>query len=257
VQLIVVGFHRSGTSLMTQLLHRAGLFIGDDLLGAMPSNRFGHFEDREVLELHREILDDNGQGWQVDRPTLLAISAEHWDRMRQFTQKREAAHRLWGFKDPRVSLFLGAWKYLLPQARFVMVYRDPADCVYSLESRHASELLAGTGPEESHRRFFTEPDHGLRLWETYNRQVVGFARAHREHCLVVPFTALTGGAPLVRMTNERFGVGLDEIPTSTVVELDVPTQRVPEQRVLSTVVGERVRRLWADLEALSAATGAW
>ena len=48
-QLIVAGFHRSGTSLVCQLLHRAGLFLGYDLLGPAFSNPHGHFEDTEVL----------------------------------------------------------------------------------------------------------------------------------------------------------------------------------------------------------------
>jgi len=39
-QLIVAGFHRSGTSLVCQVLHRAGLFLGYDLLGAVFSNPY-------------------------------------------------------------------------------------------------------------------------------------------------------------------------------------------------------------------------
>jgi hypothetical protein len=37
--LIVAGFHRSGTSLVCQLLDRAGLFLGYELVGFEPSNR--------------------------------------------------------------------------------------------------------------------------------------------------------------------------------------------------------------------------
>ena len=64
-QLIIAGFHRSGTSLVCQLLHRAGLFLGDELLGATFSNPNGHFEDAEVVELHERILADNGRTWRV------------------------------------------------------------------------------------------------------------------------------------------------------------------------------------------------
>ena len=67
-QLIVVGFHRSGTSLLCQLLHRTGLFLGYDLLGAAFSNPHGHFEDIEVFSLHEQILADNGQTWLVSEP---------------------------------------------------------------------------------------------------------------------------------------------------------------------------------------------
>ena len=55
-QLIIAGFHRSGTSLVSQLLHRAGLFLGYDLMGASFSNPHGHYEDIEVYDLHEQIL---------------------------------------------------------------------------------------------------------------------------------------------------------------------------------------------------------
>ena len=58
--LVVAGFHRSGTSLVTEILSRAGLFVGDDLIGANPSNPYGHFEDREVVRLHDRLLADVG-----------------------------------------------------------------------------------------------------------------------------------------------------------------------------------------------------
>lgn len=256
MQLIVVGFHRSGTSLLTQLLHRAGLFVGDDLLGAMPSNPYGHFEDREVLELHREILEDHGKGWQVDSPTAFSISPAQWGRMSDFVQKRMAQHQDWGFKEPRTCLFLGAWKYLLPQARFVVVYRDPGECVRSLETRHAREYLEESGPLTDHARFFREPDHGLKLWDTYNRAVIAFVRAHLDDSLVLPFAYLSEGYPVIERVNERFGSALDEVSTSSVFDARVTGARTNPQWVHDPMVAARVRRTWQQLEELSVLTGA-
>ena len=254
MQLVVTGFHRSRTSLVTALLHRAGLFVGDDLLGAMPSNLYGHFEDREVLELHREILADHGDGWQVDRPTTLAVSPEQWRRMRELVQARTARHRYWGFKEPRVCLLLGAWHYLMPDAKFLIVYRDPAECVRSLQARQGLDYLRRQGPVEQHRRFFSEPDHGLRVWDTYNRAVVAFARAHLESCLVLPSEALSEGFPLVARVNERFGSDLDEVSTSAVFDARVTGTDTRELPVHDEQVAARVARTWNDLEELAMAT---
>ena len=257
VQLIVVGFHRSGTSLVTNLLQRAGLFVGEHLLGAMPSNRYGHFEDREVLELHREILADHGTGWQVDSPTSFSLSSEHWRRMGEYVQKRTSQHRNWGFKDPRVCLFLGVWRYLMPDAKFLIVYRDPGECVRSLETRQAREYFSQQGPVEQHRRFFTEPDHGLRLWDTYNRAIVSFARANMESCSVVPFSNLSAGFPLVRHVNERFSGDLDEVSTSSVLDASALGGRVHTLPVHDRRVSVRAARTWNHLEALAKESEAW
>ena len=50
--LLVAGFHRSGTSVVTDLLQRSGLYVGEELLDPAPSNPYGHFEDTEVVDIH-------------------------------------------------------------------------------------------------------------------------------------------------------------------------------------------------------------
>jgi hypothetical protein len=253
-QLIVAGFHRSGTSLLTQLLHSAGLFVGDELLGAMPSNPYGHFEDREVLELHRAVLNRHGDDWQWDEPFAFHIGADHWETMRRFVAKRDREHATWGFKDPRVCLFMGAWKYLMPDAKAIIVYRDPGECVRSMESRQSSEYFSGKGDAKRHLRFFTEPDHGLKLWDSHNRALVAYAEAHLDECLVLPFTALTGQYPVVARLNERLGFDLRPVDTGEVFDPDVTSSRVAPQRVIDPAVGRRVDETWAALESLAERT---
>jgi hypothetical protein len=109
-QLIVAGFHRSGTSLIGQLLHRAGMFLGYELMGATFSNPYGHFEDIEIYDLHQQILADNGRTWMISEPFLPVITESHRRRMEQIIQRRNAEHELWGFKDPRACLFMMLWK---------------------------------------------------------------------------------------------------------------------------------------------------
>ncbi len=58
--LIVVGMHRSGTSLTANWLARSGLFVGDTLLANRVDNPMGHFEDESFLHLHEDILKANG-----------------------------------------------------------------------------------------------------------------------------------------------------------------------------------------------------
>ncbi|MBS1528172.1 MAG: hypothetical protein JST19_21175, partial [Bacteroidetes bacterium] len=58
--LIILGMHRSGTSLVTNWLYHCGLQVGENLLGKNAGNEEGHFEDTEFLKLHEEILAANG-----------------------------------------------------------------------------------------------------------------------------------------------------------------------------------------------------
>ena len=54
--LIIVGMHRSGTSLTTSVLSKSGLDIGSNLLGSGVGNEEGHFENLEFVDFHRKML---------------------------------------------------------------------------------------------------------------------------------------------------------------------------------------------------------
>lgn len=249
-QLLVVGFHRSGTSLVGQLLHRAGLFLGDDLMGAKPSNPYGHFEDWEVVRFHDRLLSDHGDTWQVDSPRAYHVARRHWEWARDFVARREVEHGLWGFKDPRVCLFLPIWRHLLPDARFLVVFRDPAECVLSLERRHSSQMFEGEGAREQHLTFWTTPDHGLRMWDTYNRSVLAFVEANPDDCFVLPFRSLQEGFPVIDALNRRWDLGFEDIPTSAVFDPQATRGRDTNQSVHAAETAYRIERTWERLEGL-------
>jgi hypothetical protein len=254
-QLIVAGFHRSGTSLICQLLHRAGLFLGYDLLGAKFSNLHGHFEDIEVLKLHEQILANNGRTWLVDKPFLPIITEPHWQRMERIVQRRNAEHSLWGFKDPRVCLFLMLWKHLLPNAKVLLVYRHFSDSTYSLVRRQSAELLSNVaGPERLYRRFWEEPDLGLRMWLTHNDALLTFARAYPEDTLTMSSNMVQDGFPVVRAINRRWGLGLDEVPVSEVLDLTVTDRRSGKQPISDRRLIDRIDVTWQALEQQSEQT---
>jgi hypothetical protein len=254
-QLIVAGFHRSGTSLVCQLLHRAGLFLGYDMLGRTFSNPRGHFEDTEILDLHEQILADNGRTWLLGEPFLPTITGHHWRRMERIIRRRNADHSLWGFKDPRVCPFLMIWKHLLPNAKVLMVYRNLSDTTYSLSRRQSAELLSDpTGPPRLYRRFWEEPDLALRMWLTHNEALLTFARAYPEDSLVVSLEMVHNGFPVVGALNRRWGLGLEEVPVSEVFDSAVTERRPGRQPVSDRGLIDRVDAAWQALEKLSEQT---
>jgi hypothetical protein len=250
-QLIVAGFHRSGTSLVCQLLHRAGLFLGYDLLGERFSNPSGHFEDTEILDLHEQILADNGRTWLVGEPFLPIITEHHWRRMKQIVRQRNSDHRLWGFKDPRVCLFMMIWKHLLPNAKVLLVYRNFSDTTYSLGRRQSTELLSDpTGAPRLYRRFWEEPDLALRMWLVHNEALLAFARTYPEDTLAVSLGMVQKGFPVVDAINSRWGLGLEEVSTAEVFDTTVTERRPGRQPVSERGLIDQVDAVWQALERL-------
>ncbi len=254
-QLIVAGFHRSGTSLVCQLLHRAGLFLGYDLMGAAFSNPHGHFEDIEIYNLHEQILADSGQTWMVSEPFLPIIAEPHWRQVEQIIQRRDAEHNLWGFKDPRVCLFMMIWKHLLPNAKALLIYRHFSDTTYSLARRQSTELLSNsTGPPHIYRRFWEEPDLALRMWLTHNEALLTFARTYPEDTLAVSLDMVENGFPVIRAINRRWGLGLDQVPASEVFDPTVTGGRSGKQPISDRRLIDRIDATWQALEQLSKQT---
>ena len=53
---VVLGMHRSGTSMIASILNKLGVSMGKVMLGKTPSNPLGHFEDKDFYNLNRKIL---------------------------------------------------------------------------------------------------------------------------------------------------------------------------------------------------------
>lgn len=250
-QLIIVGFHRSGTSLTAQLLDRAGLFLGDELLRADESNRYGHYEDLEVKAIHEHILANSGLDWRVDRAVLPAMTERNWGEVSAFVDGRRIEHEFWGFKDPRVCMFLQVWKYVLPDAKFLAVYREPAGSVDSLKRRHSSQLFSESGPLEKHRSFFEQPDLAPRMWLVHNRETLKFAHAYPEDTMVASFEMIQAGFPLVWALNRRWNLGLKEVPTFEVFDPTATVSTGRELKVSDENLSEEIAATHRELGDLS------
>ena len=253
-QLIIAGFHRSGTSATAQLLQRAGLFLGYELLEALPSNPYGHFEDKEVVGLHNQILADNDLTWLVGEPLLPVMAEERWNRMRRIIENRNTEHRIWGFKDPRVCPFMMLWKYLLPDAKVLLVYRHFSESTYSLGKRHSSDLFQEWGSSYIHRRFWEEPDLALKMWLVHNKALLGFARAYPRDTLAVSLDMIRDGFPLVRAIERRWNLGLEDVPVGEVFDPGASARRPGPQPVSDQRLIEPVRETWQALEELGKET---
>lgn len=256
VLVVVAGFHRSGTSFVARLMSDAGLFMGDQLLGSAKSNRHGHYEDREVLDIHNRILSDNARSWRVADDFIPVVNDDIWHRMQGVVERRMAAHEHWGFKDPRACLFLPLWRHLVPDLRVLAVVRHPTECVRSLEWRAASELFDGLGDEDERFEFWRDRDLALKMWILYNRSLKRSIHVNEPNALVVSFAGLQAGESLVHKVNSAWSLDLDEVPSSEILNLaDVhwrgETQILTDDLRLRAVA----EQLWRELEQLSELAG--
>lgn len=146
--LLVVGMHRSATSLVARGLHLAGVHMGDDLLPAAPSNPWGHYEDKPVVELNDRILTAAGGSW--DQPPshvdIIEASGRYVSLPKaigRYVQTRQG-HDLWGMKDPRLSLTWPLWlPHLGEDLHVLWIRRSTDEVARSLYERDGMPLESG------------------------------------------------------------------------------------------------------------------
>ena len=132
--LLILGGHRSGTSLISGLLWHAGLHMGE-LVPAGPDNPRGFFESAEVLRAHEALLAAQERDWTCP-PHRFDTHAADLGPLAAVLADLASAGRPWGVKDPRLLFLLPAWLELLPAMRLVGVLRHPAAVAASLVARN-------------------------------------------------------------------------------------------------------------------------
>lgn len=174
--IIVVGMHRSGTSLLTQLLGLMGVHIGD--------RKSSQFEAYTFRHVNAALLDAVGCTWANPEPLLARLSEPGY--VEQATAKARTLLEehaglfgvtpdgsRWGWKDPRTTVTLPVWRAIYPEAMVIHVERGGlavALSVYRRElailKRRALRLKFG-----GQRGWLFPPTlaRSYRLWEVYTR----------------------------------------------------------------------------------------
>lgn len=142
---VVLGMHRSGTSLVAKSLELYGIFIGSNLLPGGVENPKGFYEDQDILQLNKDILSAINSRWDYlscERiANLPALEKERFEqRAHAIATKNFSGKDLWGFKEPRTlrllpfwSDFFGRWD-IVP--KYIIVTRNPNDIAESLFLRN-------------------------------------------------------------------------------------------------------------------------
>lgn len=155
MQLIVLGMHRSGTSMAARLLNMMGAYFAPEgqSLGFNADNPKGYWERRDVLRFNQQLMQLRGcswfdlRGWDWQTPFEAPPPIRR--QMRGLVLEMDA-HRPWLLKDPRLCLTLPAWRPLLEVPVAVLISRDPLEVALSLNQRNQYPLAFGLALWESH-----------------------------------------------------------------------------------------------------------
>lgn len=142
--MVVLGMHRSATSLVAKGLHDAGVHMGDRLLGPTKGNDHGHFEDKSFIQINDRIIGQAGGSWRNPPPEkdIIEVGKQIATEIYAFIKTKER-YPLWGWKDPRTTITIRCYVEHLTNPIFVSCFRSVHDVAESLKARDNMDLAEG------------------------------------------------------------------------------------------------------------------
>ncbi len=186
---IIIGMHRSGTSLVSQLLDMLGVFMGNDL--------DPNAESKHLRRLNKYSFRAVGADWNTPQPVIDAMQSHAfineqalyfhqylftgWGGLRYWGVKQWAEliagadMPRWGWKDPRTSLTLPAWLQIFPEAQVIHIIRNGIDVAISLHRRQLKQRTRFWGTHPDH---YNPKGYDFRfcfeLWEIYQKHLLTY-----------------------------------------------------------------------------------
>ena len=125
---VVLGMHKSGTTLVSQILHHSGINMGQNVDSAASYDGGNKYERLSTRALNLEILgleDIYTPSFDLQMRDGLQLSEGQRARMREIIQECNKSYTDWGFKDPRTCLIYPLWASELPEHKIIGTFRPP------------------------------------------------------------------------------------------------------------------------------------
>jgi hypothetical protein len=153
--IIIIGSHRSGTSMICRFLEQMGISMGvkkednnesvyfqniNRWLFKTSSSKWDSPENIQYLLNNREIFDLTVDYLKnnIQSPHII----NYLGLYNYFTHRSLTKISFpWGWKDPRNTYTLPIWLKIFPQAKIIHVYRHGIDVANSLFKRHSKGVL--------------------------------------------------------------------------------------------------------------------
>jgi hypothetical protein len=125
---IILGMHKSGTTLISKMLHDSDVNMGD-FDPTITYDQGNQYEREEFQKVNKDILGcEDANSTSVITPLNSTYqNTVLGDFIKEEIIKLNSSHIHWGFKDPRTCLTYNYWSQYLPEHKVIYVYRSPVE----------------------------------------------------------------------------------------------------------------------------------
>jgi len=165
--IVVLGMHRSGTSVLARGIVALGAHPGNHLFPEDEGNAKGYWENAEIVALNEKILKRFLMKWHtldnllINRfELLLPLYESHFlDEAKRIITENLSSSDLLMIKDPRMSILLPFWRKVFAElpvsVKYVLALRNPLETAKSVQKRNRISV-----------------EQGIKLWSYYNMMIL-------------------------------------------------------------------------------------
>lgn len=163
---VILGMHKSGTTLIAESLMKSGINMGFDLNPEESDYLSEKCESRLLRDINKYLLKSHNKGSDtISRlPLLQEEELKRVESMIQTFIEKQKKYADWGMKDPRLVLTFDMWKKYLDQYKLIVVFREPEDVVMHYLKVYSPIRQLLFFPYLIYR--------ALKVWRIYNEQIL-------------------------------------------------------------------------------------
>jgi hypothetical protein len=172
---IILGMHRSGTSLLTSIIKNMGVKFGKTV---------AHEETVFFKKINSDLYEFANCSWDtIDNFKYLLNNDKAKNSVINYTKRKidsygfllnffrfkipsldGSGNKLWGWKDPKNTITFPIYNSIFPRAKYIFIYRNGIDVAESLKVREEKRNIYD--PLFSAKCL--ELEGGFELWKEYN-----------------------------------------------------------------------------------------
>lgn len=145
--ILVLGVGRDGTSMIAELIHQSGFFVGykEDFIPCRKEmNPKGFWEIRQVVDLNYAILKENDLDEYSSFGKVKKVSTELFTKINTFYKNYYVGQDKVVIKDPRFALTFPIWTLIISNyhtIKIIKVSRNTKDHVKSLLRAASNRII--------------------------------------------------------------------------------------------------------------------
>jgi hypothetical protein len=241
--IIIIGMHRSGTSLLSRLLEASGVFMGrgkdvnNESWFFYKSNQFmlshagARWDFPEPMRFTNQVYEDHMQRVMKKRLSCLYTLKEYtgWKNAIKWSSANKIPIH-WGWKDPANTFTLPIWKKIFPNAKIIHISRHPLDVAVSLSKREENGrgefnlnwknqikeylLFKNYFYQRSYR--LLDFEQGIKLWKLYVTQYLKLSQQYSEDIYSLRYEDLLQN-PEEKLKNIMTFLKVDRFPGDSIL----------------------------------------